>query len=68
VLVPVCHSASHVAYGSLRMEPVYMALGQTAGIAAALAIKANLPVQQLPYPSLRQRLTATGQVTALKNE
>lgn len=48
------------------MEPVYMALGQTAGIAASLAIKANIPVQQLPYPSLLQRLTATGQVTALR--
>lgn len=65
LLVPVCISASHVAYGSLRMEPVYMALGQTAGIAAVLAGRAGLAVQQVPYDSLHARLKATGQVMEL---
>jgi len=58
LLVPSCVSASHAAYGSLRMEPVYMALGQAAGTAAVLAIEANAAVQDVPYAVLRQRLVA----------
>jgi lysophospholipase L1-like esterase len=62
LVVPVCLSASHVAYGSIRMEPVFMVLGQSAGAAAALAIDANVPVQQVPYHSLRGQLLAEHQV------
>lgn len=61
LLVPVCVAASHAAYGSLRMEPVYMAIGQAAGTAAVLAIRANSAVQDLPYERLRQRILADGQ-------
>ena len=60
LLVPTCVSASHAAYGSLRMEPVYMALGQAAGTAAALALRAGTPVQDVPYATLRERLLADG--------
>jgi hypothetical protein len=58
LLVPVCLSASHVAMLSLRMEPVYVILGQSAGVAAALAAKAGIPVQQVDYATLRVRLLA----------
>ncbi|MFM9010128.1 MAG: FAD-dependent oxidoreductase [Planctomycetota bacterium] len=60
LLVPTCVSASHAAYGSLRMEPVYMALGQAAGTAAAFAIEAQTDVQDVPYAKLRERLLADG--------
>jgi hypothetical protein len=62
LLVPVCLAASHIAYGSIRMEPVFMVLGQSAGTAAALAIEADLPPQRLPYATLRRRLLADGQL------
>ena len=62
LLVPVCVSASHIAYGSIRMEPVFMILGQSAATAAALAIDAGCALQDLPYPTLRERLLADGQV------
>jgi hypothetical protein len=62
LLVPVCVSASHIAYGSIRMEPVFMILGQSAAAAAALAIDAGCALQDLPYPALRSRLLADGQV------
>ncbi len=53
LLVPVCLSASHVAYSSVRMEPQYMMIGQAAGVAAALAIKGKVPVQQVPVDQLQ---------------
>ena len=56
LLVPVCLSASHVAYGSIRMEPVFMVLGQSAGAAAAIAIDDALPVQDVNYEKLQTRL------------
>jgi hypothetical protein len=53
--------ASHAAYGSIRMEPVYMVLGQSAGTVAALALDKDIPVQDVEYASLRERLVADGQ-------
>jgi hypothetical protein len=58
LLVPVCMSATHMAYGSIRMEPVYMILGQACGTAAALSIDDHVDVQKLSYPKLRERLLA----------
>jgi hypothetical protein len=60
LLVPVCCSASHVAYGSIRMEPVFMALGQAAGLAAILANQHDAAVQDVDYPTLREQLIARG--------
>ncbi len=62
LLVPVCLSATHIAYGSIRMEPVFMVLGQSAGTAAALAIDAGVAVQRVDYATLRARLDADKQV------
>ena len=62
LLVPVCVSSSHIAYGSIRMEPVFMVLGQSAATAAVLAIDGSRAVQDVPYSELRQRLVADGQV------
>jgi hypothetical protein len=65
LLVPVCLSASHIAYGSIRMEPVFMILGQSAVTAAALALDENIPVQELAYSKLRKRLETDKQVLDL---
>jgi len=62
LLVPVCLSASHIAYGSIRMEPVFMVLGQSAATAAALAIDSAAPLQRIEYDTLRARLQADGQI------
>jgi len=62
LLVPICLSSSHIAYGSIRMEPVFMILGQDAATAAVLAIDAKIAVQDVPYTKLRERLAADGQV------
>ena len=66
LLVPVCLSASHIAYGSIRMEPVFMVLGQSAATAAAFAIESDAAIQDVPYDRLRQRLLADGQVLEWK--
>jgi len=66
LLVPVCLSASHIAYGSIRMEPVFMILGQSAATAAAMAIEHKCAVQQVDYPTLRAKLLADGQVLEWK--
>ncbi len=66
LLVPVCLSASHVAYSTIRMEPVYMVLGQSAGIAAGIAIKNELPVQSISYDELRSSLLENGQILEVK--
>lgn len=68
LLVPVCLSASHVAYSTIRMEPVYMILGQSAATAAAMAIDADVAVQRVDYAKLRERLMSDGQIlTTTKN-
>jgi len=62
LLVPVCMSASHIAYGSIRMEPVYMILGNACGDAASLAIDEKVDVQKVPYAKLREKLLADKQL------
>jgi hypothetical protein len=62
LFVPVCLAASHIAYGSIRMEPVFMILGQSAATAASIAIDDNIPVQRVDYGKLRERLLADQQV------
>ncbi len=64
LFVTVCLSASHIAYGSIRMEPVFMIIGQSAATAAAMAIDARTSVQKVDYPTLRTRLLADKQVLA----
>jgi hypothetical protein len=66
LLVPICLSATHIAYGSIRMEPVFMILGQSAATAAALALDRKCSVQRLPYESLHARLLADKQVLEWK--
>ncbi len=62
LLVPFCLSASHVAFGSIRMEPVFMGIGQAAAIAAQFAIQGGSSVQQIPYADLRRELDAASLV------
>jgi hypothetical protein len=62
LLVPVCLSASHIAYGSIRMEPVFMVLGQSCAMAANLAMEEGVAVQRIDYATLRERLLTAGQV------
>ena len=57
----MCCSATHIAYGSIRMEPVFMVLAQSAAIAAGLAIDGGTAVQDVEYGKLRERLLAHGQ-------
>lgn len=65
LLVPIALSSTHVAISSLRIEGAWMAIGQGAGVAAALSANRNVAVQELPYSALRERLLAQGQVLAL---
>ncbi|MCA9174923.1 MAG: FAD-dependent oxidoreductase [Planctomycetales bacterium] len=62
LLVPVALSSSHIAFGSIRMEPVFMLLGQSAATASAQAIDAGVAVQDLDYDQLRERLLSDGQI------
>ena len=62
LFVPVCLSASHIAFGSIRMEPVFMVLGQSAAIAACLAMDKNYRSQELPYKELKEMLIKYAQV------
>lgn len=57
LLVPVCLSSSHIAYGSIRMEPVFMVLAQSAAVAASLAVEREIPVQEVPVSDIQQILT-----------
>ncbi len=62
LIVPVAVSSSHIAFGSIRMEPVFMILGQSAATAASLAIEGGTAVQDVPYAKLEQRLRKDSQV------
>jgi hypothetical protein len=62
LLVPVCVSCTHIAYGSIRMEPVFMILGQSAATAACLALDQKIAVQDVPYADLSAKLIADGQI------
>jgi hypothetical protein len=66
LLVPGCLSASHVAYGSIRMEPVFMILGQSAGMAASIAIDDGVSVQAIAYAKLQKKLETINQVLLLR--
>ncbi|WP_228724224.1 FAD-dependent oxidoreductase [Spirosoma sp. KUDC1026] len=61
LFVPVCLSSTHIAFGSIRMEPVFMILGQSAATAAVLAMQNNVTPQQLPYATLEKALLADKQ-------
>jgi hypothetical protein len=62
LFVPICLSATHISYGSIRMEPVFMVLGQSSATAAVMAIDANVNVQDVDHAKLRERLLADKQV------
>jgi hypothetical protein len=64
LLVPVAVSASHIAFGSIRMEPVFMVLGHSAATAAHLALASGLDVQEVDYAALRDRLVDEDQILA----
>ena len=62
LLVPVCLSCSHIAFGSIRMEPVFMILGQSAATLAVLALDKQGEVHEVPYEQVREQLLEDGQV------
>jgi hypothetical protein len=68
LIVPVCVSSSHIAFGSIRMEPVFMILGQSAATAAALAIDAGTTAQEVDYLKLRERLLKDGQILEVNTQ
>lgn len=61
LLVPVCCSASHIGMTSIRMEPVLMILGESAGVAVSMALQNDLRVQEVTYAKLRPKLLEIGQ-------
>jgi len=62
LLVTVCVSCSHIAFGSIRMEPVFMILGQSAGTVASMALNKKKDIHDLTYPEIREKLLADGQI------
>jgi FAD dependent oxidoreductase len=68
LLVPVCLSASHAAYSSVRMEPQYMIIGQAAGVAAALAVQGHRNVHDVVIPELQQKLREHGAILHLDQD
>ena len=67
LLVSICVSCTHIAFGTIRMEPVFMILGQSAAAAASLAIDKKVPVQQVPYEELKKTLVEKGQRVTFEN-
>jgi hypothetical protein len=65
LLTPTCVSSSHVAYGALRLEQTFMAIGQSAATAAVLALELKVPMAEVPYLKLQERLLKDGQVLSL---
>jgi hypothetical protein len=68
LIVPVCVSSSHIAFGSIRMEPVFMILAQSAATGACMALERASAIQDVPYGLLRERLAADGQILAWETE
>ena len=68
LLVPVCLSCSHIAFGSIRMEPVFMILGQSAATLAVMAIEEDNKIHEIPYEKLREQLLKDGQVLGIKSK
>jgi hypothetical protein len=68
LLVPVCLSATHVSYSSVRMEPQFMIIGQATGVAASLAIERRTAVQDIPIPVLQRKLREHKAILHLKEE
>ena len=68
LLVTSCVSASHMAYSSIRMEPQYMIMGQSAGVAAALAVKTGLPLHKLALVPFQEKLKELGQILSLAGQ
>ena len=66
LFVPVCVSSSHIAFGSIRMEPVFMILGQSAAVAACIAIDKNIAVQDVNYDELKTELENRKQILCNK--
>ena len=66
LLVPVCASTTHIAFGSVRMEPVFMILGQSAAVAATLAIDKGIALQNVDYDELKNKLLEKGAILSLK--
>ena len=66
--VPICVSSSHIAFGSIRMEPVFMILGQSAATVAVQAIEEEIAVQDVPYDKIKERLELDGQILAYTKE
>ncbi len=62
LLIPVCVSSSHIAMSSIRMEPVWMILGESAGVAASIALKEKIDVQEVSYVKLKQKLSSLYQI------
>ncbi|HLN54370.1 MAG TPA: FAD-dependent oxidoreductase [Bacteroidales bacterium] len=62
LIVPVCVSSTHIAFGSIRMEPVFMILGQSAGTLASMAVAGKKSIHDIPYEALKARLLKDGQI------
>ena len=62
LLVPVAVASSHIAFGSIRMEPVFMIIGQSSAVAAMIAIRNDIPVQNIDYQILSEELEKVGQI------
>lgn len=67
LVVPICLSATHVAFGSIRLEPLFMILGQSAATAVCLALEKKTAVQEVPYRLLQERLLCDGQILESKS-